>query len=49
MRGLASEIVFGTLVAIIAFLVLKDASQFGTAVKAVSGGYAESVKALQGR
>lgn len=48
MRGLGSELIFMTMCIIIVGLILKDASQFATGVKALSGGYAESVKALYG-
>lgn len=38
-----------TFVLILVYLVLTRARGFSAAIRAISGGYAESVKALQGR
>ena len=38
-----------TFVLILVYLVLSRARGFASAIRAISGGYAESVKALQGR
>lgn len=48
MRGLGSELIFMTMCIVIVGLILKDGNSFAGSVKALSGGYADSVKALYG-
>jgi hypothetical protein len=43
------KIVEGTITLILAYLVIANADNFGTAVKAAGGVYTDAVKALQGR
>lgn len=43
------KVVEGTITLVMAFLILANADNFGTAAKAAGGVYVDAVKALQGR
>jgi hypothetical protein len=43
------KIIEGTVTLVMAFLILANADNFGTAAKAAGGVYVDAVKALQGR
>jgi hypothetical protein len=43
------KIIEGTITLVMAFLILSQADNFGTAAKAAGGVYVDAVKALQGR
>lgn len=49
MNHTISQVIFMTLILVLAFLVLKDASQFATVVNSLASGYSQSVATLQGR
>lgn len=49
MKGTISQILEGTFVLIVIFLVLSRASGFSKAMSAIGSVYISSVKALQGR
>jgi len=43
------KIIEGTITLILAYLIIANADNFGTATKAAGGVYVDAVKALQGR
>jgi hypothetical protein len=49
MNNTILEVISVTFLLVLTFLVLQNADKFATAINSIAGGYATSVKTLQGR